>query len=195
MVVKIDPPDQETRIRILQRIAERLKLEVPDEILHYISLHIHGSVRELEGALVKLSALLELSGGTVTLEMAREALADYLARTDSAITLGQIESVVSAFFGITPADIHSSRRTHTVSLARAIVMFLTRRYTRMSFPEIGQLTGKNHSSVVLAVQRIEKMLAENQTCRWMTPAGPKSKKARELLDLLTKQIENHNSCR
>jgi len=195
MVVKIDPPDQETRVKILQRIAERLKLEVPDEILHYISLHIHGSVRELEGALVKLSALLELSGGTVTLEMAREALADYLARTDSAITLGQIESVVSAFFGITPADIHSTRRTHTVSLARAIVMFLTRRYTRMSFPEIGQLTGKNHSSVVLAVQRIEKMLAENQTCRWMTPAGPKSKKARELLDLLTKQIENHNSYR
>lgn len=189
MVVKIDPPDQKTRAKILERIASRLKMKIPADVLDYLSLHIHGSVRELEGALVKLSALVELSGRQASLKMAREALADYLVRTDSAVTLGQIETMVTAFFGITPADIHSSRRTHTVSLARAIVMFLTRRYTRMSFPEIGQLTGKNHSSVVLAVQRIEKMLAENQTCRWMTPAGAKSKKARELLDLLAKQIE------
>ncbi len=189
MVVRIDSPDRDTRIRILQRLAARLKLAAPQDVLDYIALHIHGSVRELEGTLVKLTAMAKLLGEPVTLDLARDALADHLVRTDSAITLGGIETVVSAFFGITPADIHSSRRTHTVSLARAIAMFLTRRHTRMSFPEIGQSMGKNHSSVVLAVQRVEKMLAEDHhCCRWMTPAGPKTLPAKELLKTMTEQL-------
>ncbi|MCD4700015.1 MAG: chromosomal replication initiator protein DnaA [Phycisphaerae bacterium] len=189
MVVRIEPPDRSTRIRILQKLSDGLKLAAPQDVLDYIALHIHGSVRELEGTLVKLSALAKLAGEPVTLNLARHALADYLVRTDSAVTLGGIETVISAFFGITPADMHSSRRTHTVSLARAFAMFLARRYTRMSFPEIGQFMGKNHSSAVLAVQRIEKMLAdEHHCCRWMTPAGPKTIPAKTLLETLTKQI-------
>lgn len=67
-------------------------------------------------------------------------------------------------------------------------MFLARRHTRMSFPEIGRFMGKNHSSVVLAVQRMEKMLGENAPCRWLTPAGPKTMPPRALLNLLTEQL-------
>ncbi len=188
MVVRIDPPDRDTRVRILQRLAGRMKTSAPQDVLDYIALHIHGSVRELEGALVKLAALADLAGEPITLDLARRVLADHLVRTDSAVTLGEIETAVSAFFGITPADIHSSRRTQTVSLARAVAMFLTRRHTRMSYPEIGRFTGKNHSSVVLAVQRVEKMLDENRTCRWMTPAGPKNMPAKKLIDMLADQI-------
>ncbi len=189
MVVRIEPPDRATRIRILQKFSTRMKLSAPQDVLDYIALHIHGSVRELEGTLVKLSALAKLTGEPVTLDLARDALADHLVRTDSAITLGGIETVISAFFGITPADIHSSRRTHTVSLARAVAMFLARRHTRMSFPEIAQFMGKNHSSVVLAVQRVEKMLTDDHhCCRWMTPAGPKSIPAKTLLETLTEQL-------
>ncbi len=189
MVVRIDPPEKATRIKILQRISAGLKLAAPQDVLDYIAVHIHGSVRELEGMLVKLSALAKLVGEPITLDLARDVLADHLVRTDSAVTLGEIETVASAFFGITPADIHSSRRTHTVSLARAVAMFLTRRHTRMSFPEIAQSMGKNHSSVVLAVQRIEKMLAEDHhCCRWMTPAGPKTMPTKTLLKTLTEQL-------
>ncbi len=189
MVVRIDPPDRTTRIKILRRLALKMKLPAPRDVVEYIAMHIHGSVRELEGALVKLSALAKLAGEPVTLDLTRDVLADHLVRTDSAVTLGEIETVTSAFFGITPADIHSSRRTHTVSLARAITMYLTRRHTRMSFPEIGQFTGKNHSSVVLAVQRVEKMLAENHhSCRWMTPAGPKTMPTKTLLKMLVEQL-------
>ena len=188
MVVKIDPPDQPTRLKILHRRAARMKLAVPPDVLEYIAAQIRGSVRELEGTLVKLSALAALQNGPVTLAMASDALAEHLARTDSAITLGDIESAVAAFFGITPADIHSSRRTRTVSTARMLAMFLARRHTRMSFPEIGRAMGKNHSSVVLAVQRMENLLAGGKEVTWMSPAGSKSLPAGKLVEILAGQV-------
>ncbi|HET6427359.1 MAG TPA: chromosomal replication initiator protein DnaA [Phycisphaerae bacterium] len=188
MVVRVDPPTRDTRVKILRRFATRLHLEVPDDVADYVAMHTRGSVRELEGALLKLAALAALAREPVTLELARDALADHLAQTDSAVTLGDIETVVAAFFGITPADLHSTRRTHTVSLARGVAMFLARRHTRMSFPEIGRFMGKNHSSAVLAVQRVDKQLQEKATWRWMTPAGPKSMLCEGLLELLTEQI-------
>ena len=188
MVVKIEPPDQATRMEILRRKAKARNLEAEDDALQYVARHIHGSVRELEGALVKLAALSVLEGQRVTVELAAKALADHLARTDSAVTLGDIEAVTAAFFGITPADIHSSRRTKTVSAARMVAMFLARRHTQMSYPEIGQAMGKNHSSVVLAVQRMEALLARRGKIHWMSPMGDKSLAGAKVVELLTEQI-------
>lgn len=188
MLVKIEAPDRETRLAVLRRKARAMKLDLPEDVLSYVTMHIRGSVRELEGTLVKLSALAALENTPVTLSMARDALADHLARTDSAITLGDIEAVTATFFGITPADIHSSRRTRTVSVARMIAMYLARRHTRMSFPEIGRFMGKNHSSVILAVQRLEKAIAKNESLTWVTPMGTKQMPPAELLKLLDEQI-------
>ncbi len=188
MVVKIDPPDHATRIEILRRKAKALKSDVGDDALQYIARHIHGSVRELEGALVKLAALSSLEGRRGTTDLAAQALADHLARTDSAITLGDIEAVAAAFFGITPADIHSSRRTKTVSAARMVAMFLARRHTQMSYPEIGKHMGKNHSSVVLAVQKMQSLLAGSAELTWMGPMGAKSMPAAEVVQLVGEQI-------
>ena len=188
MVVRIEAPDRATRLEILARRARVMKLSAPRDVLEYVALHIRGSVRELEGTLIKLSALAALDGGAITRELASSALAEHLARTDSAITLGDIEAVVATYFGITPADIHSSRRTRTVSVARMIAMFLARRRTRMSYPEIGRFMGKNHSSAVLAVQRMEKCLAAGADLDWATPAGPKSMPAAELLEAMNGQL-------
>jgi chromosomal replication initiator protein len=188
MVVKVDQPDQATRMEILRRRCATMKLIVPQEALEYIATHIRGSVRELEGAIMKLTALAALEGGVITLRLASDALSDHLARTDSVLTLGDIEAVVSVFFGITVADLHSSRRTRTVSVARMICMFLARRHTRMSFPEIGRFMGKNHSSVVLAVQRLDALIAKNAELDWMTPMGEKSMPASKVLELVAQQI-------
>jgi len=188
MVVKIDLPDRATRLEILRRRARTMKLHVPGEVLEHVADHIRGSVRELEGSLVKLAALASLEGGKVTLELAASSLADHLARTDGAVTLGDIEAGVAAYFGITPADLHSSRRTRTVSVARMVAMLLARRHTRMSYPEIGKLMGKNHSSVVLAVQRMERLLDGDEEVSWTTPMGPNSMPARKLVQMLTEQI-------
>ena len=190
MLVKIDPPDRRTRVEILRLKARQLHLEVAPDVLAYIGAHIRGSVRELEGALVKLSALSALANGPVTLSLAVEALADHLARTDSAITMGDIEAAVAPYFGVTPADIHSTRRTRAVSVARMITMYLARRHTPMSYPEIARFTGKNHSSVILAVQRMERILAAGDQITWPTPAGKKSMPAAKLIDMLTAQFKS-----
>lgn len=188
MVVKIDAPDRQTRLSILRGKTEAMNLRLTSEVEDFLAMHIRGSVRELEGTLVKLSALVALEGGSVTLAQARDSLADHLARSDSAVTMGDIESVVATFFGVTPADLHSSRRTRTVSTARMISMYLARRHTRMSFPEIGRFMGKNHSSAVLAVQRLENLLARGEEAVWTTPAGRKAMPVEELLELLNGQI-------
>jgi len=188
MVAKIDPPDQATRMEILHRKARGMKLRASEEVLQYIAMHIRGSVRELEGSLIKLKAVAALENGSVSLSVATKALADHLARTDSAITVGDIEAVVAAYFGITPADIHSTRRTRTVSAARMVAMFLARRHTPMSYPEIGRYMGKNHSSVVLAVQRYESLLADGAEITWPGPLGAKSVPAAKLLEMLSEQF-------
>ena len=188
MVVQIETPDQPTRLEILRRKAAGLNLQVPADVLEYVAKHVRGSVRELEGALIKLSALAALERGTVDLAIARAALADHLARTDGVLTLGDIEAAAAAFFGITPADLHSSRRTKTVSAARMVAMFLARRHTHMSYPEIGRFMGKNHSSVVLAVQRMEALLANAGEVSWMTPAGGRSIPAEQIVALLSDQF-------
>ncbi|MCP4378775.1 MAG: chromosomal replication initiator protein DnaA, partial [bacterium] len=174
MVVKVDAPDTEMRLSILMRKSRQMKLKVDHEVLEYVANHVHGSVRELEGALTKLAALSALEGAPVGLELARNVLADHFSRTDNAITLGHIEATVSAFFGITPADLHSSRRTRTVSNARMICFFLARRYTQMSYPEIAKAMGKNHSSAVLAVQRMQNILDAKGELKWTGPMGGKS---------------------
>ena len=189
MVVKIDAPDATMRMEILRRQAGRMKLRVPTDVMEFIVRHIRSSVRELEGTLTKLAALAGLENQPITLRLATEALSEHLVRTDNALTLGDIEAAVGSFFGMTPADLHSSRRTRTVSVARMVAMYLARRHTPMSYPEIARAMGKNHSSAVLAVQRMEQVVRKDESLCWMTPAGDKSMSARKLLELLTEQIQ------
>jgi len=188
MVVKIDVPDQPTRLALARKKAAAMNLKIEPDVLDYIAAHVRGSVRELEGALIKLTALSSLGNLKVTMGLARQALSDHLARVGSAVTLADIEASVAAFFAITPADLHSSRRTKTISAARMIAMFLGRRKTTMSYPEIGRYMGKNHSSVVLSVQRMEALLKESGAIAWSAPAGEESMPAQDLVDLLSKEI-------
>jgi len=188
MVVMIDPPDKSTRLEILRRKSEGMGLSLSADVLEYVARHIRGSARELEGTLFKLAALSSLETAPVGMEMARSALADHLSRTDSALTLGDIEAATSTFFGITPADMHSSRRTRIVSVARMVAMFLARRNTPMSYPEIGRAMGKNHSSVILAVKRMEKALADDAGLTWSGVMGKKTMPAREVAQLLGNEL-------
>ena len=184
MVVKIDPPDLPTRMEILRRKARGMKLKLPGDVLEYVAQHVKSSVRELEGALIKLTAIAALDGGPVTRETAMAALDEHLSRTDGLVTLGDIEAATAAFFGLTPADLHSSRRTRTVSAARMVAMYLARQHTRMSYPEIGKCMGKNHSSVVLAVQKMQTLMGADRDVQWRTPGGAKSMPARQVVELL-----------
>ena len=189
MVVQIDTPDYATRREILRRRAQAMNSELPDDVLDLLARRILRNVRELEGALYKLIALASLTKETVNLEMARIVVQDYTdtaARTPEAV---DIERTVANYFGLTREAIHSKARDRTVSLARGVAMYLVRKHTRLSFPEIGRLMGnKNHSTVLMAVRRIEQTLERNGAVAWRTSSGLKEIPLRNLLDEIGREL-------
>jgi len=189
MVVKIEPPDFKTRCRICCRWAQSINHQIDEKVVMYIAENIRSNVRELEGAILKLVAYASLCNEKISLAMAKQVLAEHISRTDPIVHISDIESAVTTFFGITPADVHSSKKDRTVSLARSFSMYLARKYTQMSFPEIGRLMGnKNHATVILACRRIDGLLKSNSNANWLSPNGNKVVASREILAQLEQTI-------
>jgi chromosomal replication initiator protein len=189
MVVKIETPDLQTRCRICRQYAANMQKQVPDSVIRYIAENLRTNVRELEGALLKLIAFASLQNQKPTLAMAREVLAEHLARTDPIVHISDIESAVATYFGITPANIHSSKKDRTVALARHFSMYLARKHTKMSSSEIGRFMGnKNHATVLLACKKVEELISRNADLHWQGPAGNKAAKARTVLSNLEQSI-------
>ncbi len=174
MVVRIDSPDVAVRTEVLRRKAERMKVHISDPVICCIAENFRANIRELEGALLKVVAQAQLTQQPVSRALAERAIRDLVRQTAPVVMLSDIESIVAIYFGLTPADLHTSRKSRTIALARGIAMYLARKHTDMSFPEIGRHMGnKNHSTVILASRRISKKLQENEMARWLTPAGQK----------------------
>lgn len=190
MVVKIEPPDCKTRCAILRQRAVQMEKNIPQPVIEYIAQNIRANVRELEGALLKVIAYASLSRLPISLSMAKEALEDHISRTDPIVHLSDIEAVAATFFGVTPADIHSSRKTRTISLARALAMYLARKHTSMSYPEIGRFMGnKNHATVILACRKIKAFEKEDQQAvTWETPSGKREMPIKSLIHKLEDSI-------
>ena len=179
MVVKVGTPDLRTRCEICRQFARTIRKPIPESVIKFTAEHLHSNVRELEGALLKLIAYSSLQKEKITLNMAEEVLAEHMARTDPIVHVSDIESVVATYFGITPANIHSSKKNRTVALARHFSMYLARKHTRLSTPEIGRCMGnKNHATVLLACKRIEDLIKRNADLHWQGPTGNKVAKAR-----------------
>jgi chromosomal replication initiator protein len=189
MVVRIDSPDLEVRANVLRRRAARLKVDISDAVIMHIAENFRANIRELEGALLKVVAQAQVTGQPITLPLAERAIKDLVRQTAPVVMLSDIESIVAIYFGLTPADLHTSRKSRTIALARGIAMYLARKHTDMSFPEIGRFMGnKNHSTVILASRRISKMLQSDAAVRWMTPAGQKEQNLAVLVEELEEQF-------
>jgi len=189
MVVKIEPPDFNTRCRICRQRVKMMGVNIPDGVIKYIAGNLRTNVRELEGALLKIVAFASLGTEKIGLAMAKQVLEEHIAKTDPIVHISDIESSVSTFFGITPADIHSSKRDRTVSLARSYTMYLARKHTKMSFPEIGKILGnKNHATVILACRKVDGLVKRNAEINWINSVGNKVSKARVALAKLEESI-------
>lgn len=192
MVVRIESPDVAVRAGVLRQRAKRLKVEVSEQVIQHIAENFRANIRELEGALLKVIAQAQVVGQPVTLALAERAIKDLVRQTAPVVLLSDIESVVAINFGLQPADLHTSRKSRTIALARGIAMYLARKHTDMSYPEIGRYMGnKNHSTVILASRRISKMLQRDESAKWMTPAGQKEQNLAVLVD----EIEQQCCCR
>lgn len=160
MVVCIDSPDAATRLRILELKAENLRCRVPDEVLQFIAKESRGSVRDLEGALNIVVAYAGLCNRPADVPMARDALRHSLAGEEKKTAgIAGIEKVVAEHFAITPATLHSGKRTRTVTAPRQVCMYFARRLTHLSCADIAAHFGqKHHTSVLFADKRVQKRM-------------------------------------
>jgi chromosomal replication initiator protein len=167
LVVDVKPPDLETRIAILKAKAEAEDLYVPEEVCIMIANHIRSNVRELEGALVRLSAEASINGTEISVEMAKESLADLFQENRSNnVSIETINKCVCQYFKISAVELNSKSRARKFSEPRQIAMYLTKKYTKKTLQEIAQaFGGKDHSTVIHAIQKIEGAITANSTLK------------------------------
>lgn len=156
LVADVKAPDLETRVAILQQKAEEDGVEISGEVLLHIAGLIRSNVRELEGALVRVSTFAALKGVPITVDFATSVLGDQATTEQAApLTIETIQKVVAAHFAIRIADLKGPRRHKGIARPRMIAMYLARELTPSSFPEIGlRFGGKDHSTVINACKRI-----------------------------------------
>lgn len=162
LTVAIEPPELEMRVAILLRKSQYEGIEMPEEVAFFIAKHLRSNVRELEGALRKVSAYARFHGKQVlTVEMCREALKDLLSVFNGQITVENIQKTVADYYKIKVADMYSRRRPANIALPRQIAMYLAKELTQKSFPEIGELFGgRDHTTVLYAVRKISEARAK-----------------------------------
>jgi len=175
MVADIELPDLELRIAILRKKAEvdQLQRTIPDEVIRFLAEHIRSSVRELEGAVIRLLAYSSLKRREITVALAQEALRDKLRRDDNGqlseltpITADRIQEIVAAEWGITSEGLKSKTRTKTLTVPRQAAMYLCRELLGLQLVEIGQrFGGRDHSTVIHSLERAEELLTSDSTFR------------------------------
>jgi len=176
LVADIQSPDAETRVAILRRKSQAEHISVPDEVMSYVAAQIDSNVRDLEGALTRLSAYASLNRCELTLDLAKELLATSANNARKEIGLEDIATGVSRHFGLRPGELAARRRTKKVAEARQVAMFIMRNHTGASFPSIGEfLGGRDHSTVVHACRVVEKKRSDDP-------------RFRDLVDTVTRMI-------
>ena len=170
----------ETRIAILKNKAESDDIYLPDDVAIYLATHIKSNVRELEGSLIRIGAFASLTGMEVSIDLAKEVLKNVIQQKSVSISLDDIQKNVAAFYNVKVIDLKSKKKIKVLSHPRQVAMYLCRKYTQKSFPEIGKFFGgKDHSTVMHAVRKISQMSTDD----------PVFKKD---LDSIERIVENQN---
>ncbi len=159
LVADIKAPDLVLRRTILDRkLVDLPDMRVPTDVLDLLASRIHANIRELEGALNRVVAYAQLTGDTIDLDFAVATLGEVLRGAQKRVTIDEIQKLVSAHFELKPLDLISARRARAVARPRQIAMYLAKRLTTRSLPEIGRkFGGRDHSTVIHAVRKIEEL--------------------------------------
>jgi chromosomal replication initiator protein len=165
LITDVQPPDLETRIAILRKKSIQERLVAPPEVLEYIASKISSNIRELEGALIRVTAFASLNRQAVDLSITEVVLKDLLpSDTGPEITAAQIMAATATYFGVTVDDLCGSSRSRVLVTARQIAMYLCRELTDLSLPKIGQaFGGRDHTTVMHADRKIRQLMAERRS--------------------------------
>ena len=164
LITDVQPPDLETRIAILRKKAAQERLNAPPDVLEFIASKIQSNIRELEGALIRVTAFASLNRQGVDLTLAEIVLKDLIADDDRPeITAATIIAATAEYFGVTIEDLCGQSRSRVLVTARQIAMYLCRELTDLSLPKIGQtFGGRDHTTVMHADRKIRSLMAERR---------------------------------
>lgn len=165
LITDVQAPDLETRIAILRKKAQSERLLIPDDVLEYIATVVSSNIRELEGALIRVSAFASLNRSTLDMSLAQTVLRDIIDQDDAnVVSPTDIITATAQYFKLSVDDLYGSSRSQAVATARQIAMYLCRERTSLSLPKIGQLFGnRDHTTVMYAYKKISDLMKERRS--------------------------------
>ncbi|MGO1839429.1 MAG: chromosomal replication initiator protein DnaA [Candidatus Microbacterium stercoravium] len=164
LITDVQAPDLETRIAILRKKASSERIYIPEDVIEYIASRVSTNIRELEGALIRVSAFASLNRSEVSQELAEGVLRDIVDKPeDTVVSPTDIIQATAAYFKITVDDLYGPGRAQAIAQARQIAMYLCRERTNLSLPKIGQLFGgRDHTTVMYATKKITQLMKEKR---------------------------------
>ncbi|KAB7760548.1 chromosomal replication initiation protein DnaA [Mycolicibacterium mucogenicum] len=163
LITDVQPPELETRIAILRKKAQMDRLDVPDDVLELIASRIDRNIRELEGALIRVTAFASLNKTMIDKSLAEIVLRDLIADAGTTqISIATIMAATAEYFETTVEELRGPGKTRAVALSRQIAMYLCRELTDLSLPRIGQAFGRDHTTVMYAERKIKKEMASRR---------------------------------
>src|SRR5216683_5511316 len=165
LIADLEPPDLETKIAILKRKAETMGVAITDDVALFIATRVKNNVRELEGSLIRLLAISSLRGTAITEDLARDAIRNIASDDEPGlVTIPQIQKAVAAAYKLTVEQLVSKNNSRQFAFPRQIAMYLCKRLTSRSYPEIGRaFGGKHHTTVIHSFEKIQSMAASDSS--------------------------------
>ncbi len=166
LIADIQPPDLEMKIAIIRKKAAAEKADVPNDVAMFIAGTVKSNVRELEGRLNRVIAFSSLTGKPLSVELARETLKDIVGTEEHRAVPAEILKAVASHYGLRVSDMKAKSNAKPVAFPRQVAMFLCRKLTELSYPEIGRLfNDKHHSTVMHSVEKIQRMIDDDADFR------------------------------
>jgi chromosomal replication initiator protein len=166
LIADIQPPDLEMKVAIIRKKAAAEKADVPNDVAMFIAGTVKSNVRELEGRLNRVIAFSSLTGKPLTVELARETLRDIVGSEEQRAVPAEILKAVASHYGLRVSDMKAKSNAKPVAFPRQVAMYLCRKLTELSYPEIGRLfNDKHHSTVMHSVEKIERMIEDDADFR------------------------------
>jgi chromosomal replication initiator protein len=156
LIADMQPPDVETKVAILREKAKFENVSLPDDVTYFIAKNVKSNVRELEGSLIRLAAYSSLTGERITLPLAQEVLKNLAENNTRVISIEGIQKVVADHYSLKVAELKAKNNSRRVAEPRQMAMFLCRKLTECSLPQIGrEFGGKHHTTVLHSIRKVE----------------------------------------
>ncbi len=162
LIADIQPPDFELRIAILKNKSKKMNVKIPDEVLTFIAENLKQNIRQLEGAIKRICAHSFLSGAPITLDMTKECLSAFIGGAESPdVTAKRIVSLVSKRYGVAQDDIYGRKRQQQICHARNVCMYIIKNQLDLSYPAIGKMFNRDHTTILSSCEAIKANLDKN----------------------------------